>query len=328
MPEDVTLLPGRLLRRAAPPEPVGDFPGVQIDDPRLAKVLSAEAPLLRLYEGALHGEGTVWDAAGDRLVWSDVANRRLLGWYPDGRVEVLIDGTYFMNGNALDADGRLVHCEHGRRCISRSPAGPLRDGGAEPVVTHYEGRRLNSPNDVVVAADGAIWFTDPTFGLLMPSQGSLAEPELDHRSVYRLDPEGGSLRRMADLEQPNGLAFSPDGRTLYVSDTARALGEIPGPQTGTTHEIVAFDVGADGTLSGRRFFWQADHGCPDGLVVDARGWVWTTAGDGVHVIAADRTRLGFIATPQVSANCCFGGKGMRRLFVAASGDLLAIDLRV
>ena len=329
MPEDTALLPGRLLRRAGPPKPVEGFAGVQVDDPRLAEVLSRDAPLLRLYEGTLHGEGTVWDAAGDRLVWSDVANRRLLGWHPDGHVEVLIDGTYFMNGNALDAGGRLVHCEHGRRCISRSPAGPLVDahGGAEPIVTHYEGRRLNSPNDVTVAADGAIWFTDPTFGLLMPSQGSLAEPELDHRSVYRFDPQDGSLRRMADFEQPNGLAFSPDGGTLYVSDTALSLGEIPGPQTGTTHEIVAFDVAADGTLSRRRFFCHTDHGVPDGFAVDLRGWVWTTAEDGIHILAPDRSRLGYIPTPQTSSNCCFGGPGMRRLFIAATGHLLAIDLR-
>ncbi len=328
MPEDTALLPGRLLRHAGPPEPVEGFAGVQVDDPCLAEVLSPDARLLCLYEGTVHGEGPVWNRAGDRLVWSDVANRRLLGWHPDGHVAVLVDGTYFMNGNALDAEGRLVHCEHGRRCISRSPAGPLSDanGGADPIVTHYGGRRLNSPNDVAVAADGAIWFTDPTFGLLMPSQGSLAEPELDHRSVYRLDPCDGSLRRMADFEQPNGLAFSPDGGTLYVSDTGRSLGEIPGPQTGTTHEIVAFDVAGDGTLSGRRFFWHADHGVPDGFAVDTRGWVWTTAEDGVHVLAPDRTRLGFIATPQTSSNCCFGGPGMRRLFIAATGLLLAIDL--
>ena len=193
------------------------FPGVQIDDPRLAEALRPDAPLLRLYDGTLHGEGTVWSDRDSCLYWSDVPNRRLLRWRSDdGRVTVAIDGTYFMNGNAIDAEGRLVHCEHGRRCVSRSNG----DGAVEPIVTHFEGKRLNSPNDIVVAADGAIWFTDPTFGLVMPSQGYLADPELDHRSVYRFDPASGALRRMADFEQPNGLAFSPDGRTLYVSDTA------------------------------------------------------------------------------------------------------------
>ncbi len=323
MTEETSLLPGRLLRRAAAPERVKKFQGVQIDDPRLAEVLSPDAPLLCLYEGTLHGEGPIWHPAENCLYWSDVPNRRLLKWHPgDGRVTVALDGTYFMNGNALGADGQMVHCEHGRRCISRSNA----NGDVEPIITHFEGKRLNSPNDITVAADGAIWFTDPTFGLLMPNQGSLEEPELDHCSVYRFDPASRELRRMADFEQPNGLFFSPDGRTLYVSDTALSLNEIPGPQTGSTHEIQAFDVAADGTLSGRRFFCHTDHGYPDGFAVDARGWVWTTAEDGIHVIASDRTPLGYISAPAVCSNCAFGGPGMTRLFIAASNYLLAIDL--
>jgi gluconolactonase len=195
-----------------------------------------------------------------------------------------------------------------------------------PIVTHFAGKRLNSPNDVTVAGDGAIWFTDPTFGPLMPSQGSLVEPELDHRSVYRVDPRSGGLRRMADFEQPNGLAFSPDGQTLYVSDTSLSLDEIPGDQTGTLHQIEAFDVGEDATLSNRRFFCHTDHGYPDGLTVDRRGWVWTTAADGIHVLAPDRTRLGYIPTPTVCSNCTFGGVGGRRLFIAATTLLLSIDL--
>lgn len=324
MTENSSLAPGRLLRRPGPPTCVENFGGVQIDDPRLAAVLRADAALLCLYEGTLHGEGPVWDTPRDRLVWSDVPNRRLLGWHPDdGRVEVVIDGTYFMNGNALDADGRLVHCEHGRRCISRSDG----HGGADPIITHYEGKRLNSPNDIAVAADGAIWFTDPTFGLLMPSQGSLAEPELDHRSVYRCEPRDGAPRRMADFDQPNGLAFSADGRTLYVSDTALSLNEIPGDHArGYTHEIVAFDVAADGDLTNRRFFCHTDHGYPDGFTVDRRGWVWTTSGDGIHVFAPDRTRLGFFATPEACSNCTLGGPGANRLFIASHKYLLAIDL--
>ena len=322
MTEHSNLLPGRLLRRAGPPKQAEGFRGVQIDDPRLAEVLSPEAPLLQLYEGTLHGEGPVWLTAEQRLVWSDVPNRRLLTWQPDGQVSVAIDGTYFMNGNALDAENRLVHCEHGRRCISRSEPG----GSVEPIVTHFEGKRLNSPNDITVAADGAIWFTDPTFGLLMPSQGSIVDPELDHRSVYRFDPRTNKLRRMADFAQPNGLFFSPDGKTLYVSDTALSLDEIPGDQTGTTHEIQAFDVAEDGSLSGRRFFYHTDHGYPDGFCVDARGWVWTTAGDGIHVVAPDRTRLGYVPTASVASNCAFGGAGMGRLFIAATTFLFAIDL--
>ena len=144
MEKDASLLPGRLLRRAGPAKPVKPFQGVQIDDPRLAEVLSLGAELLCLYEGTLHGEGPVWQPARDCLLWSDVPNRRLLGWHLDGHVGVVIDGTYFMNGNALEGSGALVHCEHGRRCISRSGE----DGDPTPIITHFEGKRLNSPNDV------------------------------------------------------------------------------------------------------------------------------------------------------------------------------------
>jgi len=239
------LLPRRLLRNAGPPTTVKAFRGVQIDDRRLSMVVSPDAPLLTLYEGTLHGEGPAWQAMHHRLVWSDVPNRRLLGWYPDGHVEVLIDGTWFMNGNAVEANGALVHCEHGRRCISR---GGDYDREPEPIVTHYQGKRINSPNDIAVAPDGTIWFTDPTFGIIMPNQGALAEPELDHRSLYRFDPRTGDLNRMADFEEPNGLAFTADGATLYVSDTSLSLGEVPRHTAGTKHEIIAFDVEEGGAL--------------------------------------------------------------------------------
>lgn len=169
----------------------------------------------------------------------------------------------------------------------------------EPIVTHYQGSRLNSPNDLTVDRDGAIWFTDPTFGILMPDQGSLANPELDHRSVYRFDPGDGPLAGMADFEQLNGVFFSPDGRVLYVSDTALSLGEIPNAGSGKTHEIVA---------------------------VHQRGWVWTSAADGVHVWSAERQRLGFIPVSQTVSNCCFGGRDGRRLLMAATTLLLATDL--
>ncbi len=322
-----SLLPGRLMRRAGPAEMSEGFPGVQVDDACLTRVIGPEAPLLRLYDGTLHGEGPVWQATRNRLVWSDVQNRRVLGWYPDGHVDVIIDGTYFINGNALDAQGRLLHCEHGRRCVSRSNHEDTEGATLEPIVTHFEGKRFNSPNDLTVAADGAIWFSDPTFGILMPNQGSLAEPELDHRSVYRFDPATGRVARMADFEQPNGLRFSPDGRTLYVSDTSLSLNDIRGAPTGSKHEIIAFDVAADATLCNRRFFCHTDHGVPDGFLVDCRGWVWITAGDGIHIWSDDQRRLGFIPTPSVASNCVLGGDRGRRLFITAGQFLLAMDLR-
>lgn len=318
-----SLYPGRVLRRPGAAAPMKGFPGVQCEDAALAALLHPDPSLLILHEGSIHGEGPIWQEQQGRLVWSDVANRRLLGWYPDGRVEALIDGTWFMNGNAVDTDGTLVHCEHGRRCISR---GGDYEAEPAPIVTHYQGRRLNSPNDVVVAPDGALWFTDPIFGLILPSQGALAEPELDHCSLYRLDPRDGTLNRMADFEQPNGLAFNAEGTVLYVTDTSLALREIPGPLSGDKHEIIAFDVGENGTLSNRRFFCHTDHGTPDGIVVDRRGWVWSSAGDGVHVWAADRRKIGFVPVPDVVSNCTFGGADGHRLFMTTSRYLLALDL--
>lgn len=319
----VDLKPGRLLRHPGAPSKLPHAAEIQIDDARLEQVVPGDARAVVLHEGTVHGEGPVYQPQESRLFWSDVPNRRLLCWYPDGRVEVEIDGTWFMNGNAVQADGTLVHCEHGRRCISR---GGDYTHAPEPIVTHFEGKRINSPNDVAVAPDGTIWFTDPIFGIVMPSQGALAEPELDHRSVYRFDPSSAELKRMADFEQPNGLAFAADGCTLYVSDTSLSLGEVPGLRAGTKHEIIAFDVGAGGELSNRRFFCHTDHGYPDGFAVDRRGWVWTTAADGIHIWSADRQRLGFLPLPVVASNCCFGGPNGQRLFVAATQYLLAIDL--
>lgn len=323
-PDD--LLPGNLLRRPGPPRPDPDYPGARIADRRLAAVLAPDAPLLELHAGAIHAEGPAWQASHRRLLFSDVPNRRINAWHEaDGRVESVVDPAWFPNGNAVAADGVVYHCEHGRRCLSRSAPGL--DGEPVPVVTHFEGRRLNAPNDVAIAPDGAVWFTDPVFGIVMPGQGALAAPELAHRSVYRFDPASGALARMADFEQPNGVALAPDGRTLYVTDTSKALGEAPGCAPGGKHEVEAFSVGADGALGDRRFFCAPAEGNPDGLAVDARGWVWCSAADGVHVWTAAQEYLGCVPVAETVCNLCFGGSGGRRLFIAASTRLLAIDLR-
>lgn len=319
------LLPGRLLRRPAPPARAA-FRGVQIDDARLAAVLPPDSPLLVLHEGAIHAEGPAWQPSHRRLLFSDVPNRRLNAWYEeDGRVEVAIDATWFMNGNAVAADGSVWHCEHGRRCISRSA--PDLAGAPEPVVTHYEGRRLNAPNDVAVAPDGAVWFTDPIFGISMPSQGALAEPELDHRSLYRFDPVGGDLTRVADLEEPNGVALSADGRTLYVSDTSLSLGEVPGFAAGSRHEVLRLAAAPGGGWGSPARFCRTDHGYPDGFAVDARGWLWVSAADGVHVWSPERVRLGYVPVDATVSNLAFGGSDGRRLFIAATTRLLALDLK-
>jgi gluconolactonase len=299
------------VRQPGPPARAKDAEPPVVHDPRFAEVLAPGAALLSLYDQAFFSEGPVWWAARNQLVWSDIEGRRVLGWSPDGAVDVVLDATPFNNGNAVDADGRLLHCEHGRRCVSRTDP----DGGTTILVDRYQGRRLNSPNDLVVGPDGCIWFTDPTYGIQNPRQGCPAQPELDHRGVYRYHERTGTLTRMAELQQPNGIAFSPDGRTLYVSDTDEAR-----------HEILAFDVGADGTLSGRRTFRVIEPGVPDGFCVDARGWVWSSSGSGVQVFSAQGEPLGMIPTPHTCSNCAFGGPDGRRLFITGEESLWSVDL--
>jgi len=305
-----TAAPRCRVRAPGPPARVeGCGPPVAYDA-RFAEVVSGAAELLSLYDQALFSEGPVWWPARQMLVWSDIEGRRVLGWHPNGAVDVVLDATPFNNGNAVDAEGRLLHCEHGRRCISRTGL----DGATTVLIDRFEGQRLNSPNDLAVGPDGAIWFTDPTYGIDNPRQGCPARPELDHRSVYRYDPRTDVLTRMADLSQPNGIGFAPDGRVLYVSDSDLER-----------HHIVAFDVGADGVLTGRRVFRTIEPGVPDGFCVDARGWVWSSSGSGVQVFDRDGEPLGLIPTPHTCSNCAFAPDS-RRLFITGEESLWAIDL--
>lgn len=249
-----------LLRRPGPPEPVPQVDPPRASDPRFAEAVPRGARLVSLYDQATFCEGPTWWPARYILVWSDIEGRRVLGWHPDGCVRVVIDATPFINGNTVDLDGNLIHCEHGNRRLSRTAP----DGTYTALVETYDGRRFNAPNDVVCAADGALWFSDPAYGLRLPRQGALDESDLGHHSVYRFDPKDGSVHRMVDLGQPNGLAFAPDGRTLYVSDTSRTEG-------GDGHTIHAFPVHDDKSLGEGRVFAEVEPGVPDGLRVDRRG---------------------------------------------------------
>lgn len=305
-----------LLRRPGLPEPVPHVDPPRASDPRFTEVVPHHARLVSLYDQAVFSEGPTWWPARDILVWSDVEGRRVLGWHADGCVRVVIDATPFINGNTVDLDGNLVHCEHGNRRLSRTTPG----GRYEALAETYKGRRFNAPNDVVCAADGALWFTDPAYGLRLPRQGVLAASDLGHHSVYRLDPTDGSVRRMADLGQPNGLAFAPDGRTLYVSDTSRTEG-------GDGHTIHAYPVLDDQTLGEPRVFAEIEPGIPDGFRVDHRGWIWTSSEAGVQVFSAEGHRLGLIPTPQVCSNLCFSPE-QQRLFITSKQHLYALDLAV
>jgi gluconolactonase len=214
-----------------------------------------------------------------------------------------------------DRQGRLISCEHGTRRVTRTEA----DGSITVLADSYQGRRLNSPNNVIVRSDGTIWFTDPTYGILSDYEGYQANPEQPTRNVYRLDPATGDLAVVvSDFLQPNGLAFSPDETKLYVTDSGASHDD-----TAARH-IRIFDIGDNGALTGGRVFCNIDNGIPDGMRVDVSGNVWSSAADGVHCFAPDF--IGKIKVPQTVANLTFGGPRRNRLFITATQSLYAIYL--
>ena len=267
--------------------------------------------------GCRWAEGPVWFGDGRYLLWSDIPNNRILKWEEEtGAVSIWRKPTNFGNGNTRDRQGRLVTCEHGRR-ITRTEY----DGSITVLMDRWQGKRLNSPNDVVVKSDGSIWFTDPPFGLLGNYEGVRAEPELP-QSVYRIDASGEASVVADDILGPNGLCFSPDERLLYVVESR-----------GQPHrKILAYDVSADGrTISGKRVLIDAGPGgTPDGMRCDVDGNLWCGWGmgsaelDGVLVFAPDGTKIGRIALPERCANVCFGGPLRNRLFMAASQSIYAL----
>ena len=292
---------------------------LQVFDPRLDPVAQGSTPLQRLCTGAVWSEGPVWMHETGELLWSDIPNNRMLAWHPVQGLRVWRDGVEFTNGHVREADGALLHCSHGQRAITRTRFGPalqvLRD---EVVVSHYQGRRLNSPNDVVVKSDGSIWFTDPPYGILSNREGHQAESELGACYVFRFDPATGSLRTVSDwLDEPNGLAFSPDEQVLYVSDTSAALRSDGGGH----HHIVAFDVVDGHNLAQPRILAVIEPGLSDGFRVDVNGFVYTSSADSVQVYHPDGTRLGRIAVPEKVGNLCFGGAAGDELFICASTSL-------
>ena len=231
----------------------------------------------------------------------------------DGSVSVFRMPANNANGNTRDGQGRLITCEHLGRCVTRTE----HDGSVTVLADRYEGKRLNSPNDVVVTSDGAVWFTDPTYGIDMDYEGARAESEIGGSYVYRLDPRSGALKAVAtDFVKPNGLAFSPDETMLYVADTG-ATHVDDGPR-----HIRRFSVSGD-HLSDGAVLAQCGAGLFDGFRLDMAGNIWTSAGDGVHCIAPDGVLLGKIKVPEVVANVCFGGPRRNRLYICATTSLYA-----
>ena len=297
---------------------------VEVFDRRFAPVAQGASALDRLCTGAVWSEGPVWMREDGALLWSDIPNNRMLRWHGQTGMTVWRDAVDFTNGHAREADGALLHCSHGQRALVRTRFGPgLVPRPDEIVVSHYQGRRLNSPNDVVVKRDGSIWFTDPPYGIVSDHEGHKAESELGACYVFRFDPATGALRIASDwIEEPNGLAFSPDETVLYVSDTSAAL-----RKDGTgSHHIVAFDVRGGEDLDNPRVFADIHPGLADGFRVDVHGFVYTSSADSVQVYASDGVRVGRIAVPEKVGNLVFGGTAGDELFICASSSLYRIRL--
>ena len=294
-------------------------PAVITLDQRFEKIRPPfNASVEQLYTGCRWAEGPVWFGDGRFVLWSDIPNNRILKWEEEtGTVSVFRKPSNNSNGNTRDRQGRLVTCEHGGRQVTRTE----HDGTITVLCNRFERKPLNSPNDVVVKADGSVWFTDPPFGIGGDYEGDKAEPELPVTRVYRIDGRTGQVTVVADdIRGPNGLAFSPDETRLYVVESRAA------PQ----RAIRVFDVADDGTkLRNGRDFGDLGQGTPDGFRCDVDGNLWCGWGmspelNGVAVFASDGVMIGRIALPERAANLCFGGTKRNRLFIAGSHSLYAV----
>jgi gluconolactonase len=295
---------------------------VEIIEPEFRHYVLPNAPLLKLADGFGWLEGPVWFADHDCLIVSDIPNDRLMRWSENSGITVFRTPSGFTNGNTRDRMGRLVSCSHRQRCIFRTEW----DGTLRVLADRYQGKRLNSPNDVVCHSDGSLWFTDPTYGISTDYEGGRQKSELPP-AVYRLDEDGELALVADDFEGPNGLAFSPDERLLYIAETGRQFDAHP------RQYIRVFDVAANSMqqssssrtpLGNGRVFHQTTPGSTDGLRVDEDGNLWASAADGVHCISPEGVVLGKVRTPYPVANLTFGGRNHSRLFICGSHTLYAL----
>lgn len=302
------------------PVPYPD-PAVEVLDPRFAKYQIISAAVERLYTGARWAEGPVWIGDGGYLLFSDIPNNRMLRWLEEtGEVTVFRSPSNYSNGNSRDRVGRLLTCEHDTRRVTRTE----HDGTITVLMDGFQGKKLNAPNDLVVHSDGAIWFSDPGYGIMSNYEGHKAAFELP-ANVYRLDPNTRAATVVAsDLEKPNGLCFSPDEKLLYIVDSATPK------QPGASRPIRVYEVVDGMKLANGRMFVNMAPGTSDGIRCDVDGNVWSAAGwagdgfNGVHVFAPDGTLIGKIHLPETCANLCFGGAKRNRLFMTASQSLYAL----
>ncbi|MGV3719645.1 MAG: SMP-30/gluconolactonase/LRE family protein [Actinomycetota bacterium] len=272
----------------------------------LPRLLPADASLEQIATGLRFTEGPLWDPASGSLLFSDIPADRIYRWTEGVGIEVFRDPSGKSNGLTWDLDGNLLACEHLNRRLTRT----LEDSSVEVLAETYQGKRLNSPNDVVVRSDGSIYFSDPPYGILSTDVGALAEQEQPCNGLYRLRAGSGAPELLLeDFDRPNGLTFSPDEKRLYVADTSR-------------YQIRVFEVSADGELSGGAVFAQFSEdqgaGRPDGMKVDEEGNVYTTGPGGLWILSPDGEQLGHLRFPEKTANCAWGDSDRRSLYVTAS----------
>jgi len=289
-------------------------PDVVALDNRFRRYMVASTPIRRLHTGTLWAEGPAWNGVGRYLVWSDIPNNVQMRWIEeDGRVTVFRNPSGYSNGNTFDYEGRQLSCEHGgRRVVRYEPSGTV-----TIIADKYQGKPLNSPNDVVVHPDGGIWFTDPIYGIRGNAQGFKADSETKE-AVYRVDPKTLQLDKVTDaVVQPNGICFSPDYKKVYVADT------------GAPQDIKVWDVDGRTLRNGKRFATLTVPGTgassfADGIRADVDGNIWAGARPGVQVLAPNGDPIGMIRMPETCANVCFGGARRNRLFMAGSQSLYAL----
>jgi gluconolactonase len=301
-------------------------PAVEVLDPAFLALRLYSASVELLASGLRWAEGPVWFGDGRYLLFSDIPNNRILRWdETSGATSVFRQPANNANGHTRDRQGRLVSCEHLSRRITRTEY----DGSVTVLADRFDGKRLNSPNDIVCARDGGIWFTDPSFGIDSDWEGDRAPSELPH-AVYRLPADGKPLQRVLDdLKAPNGLAFSPDESELYVVES----------RAEPNRRLWAYRVSANGALANKRLVIDAaDGGALDGIAIDAQGHIWCGYGsngrvpsvglDGVRVYEASGQAIAHIHLPERCANLCFGGAKNNRLFMASSHSLYALYVNV
>jgi gluconolactonase len=293
----------------------------EIYDRRFQDLIPGNALLEKLWTGGRWLEGPVYFGDAGHLLFSDIPSNRMLRWIDaaggaeNGGVSVFRAPSNYENGHTRDREGRLVSCEHGGRRVTRTE----HDGTITVLADRYQGKRLNSPNDVVVKSDGTVWFTDPIYGIRSDYEGHKAESELGSCYVFRLDPRSGELEAVADdFERPNGIAFSPDESRLYVSDTSHS--EV----TGGPPHIRVFDVADGRRLTRGGLFADMKKGASDGFRLDTEGNVWTSAGDGVNCYTPRGELVLRIPIPERVSNVCFGGPKRNRLFMTAHTSLYSI----